>query len=70
MTLGELIASGLVKDEHKICIRTQLAGTRKAMAAGRWFQDMVLSYLNWKIEAMSFENGYLWIVDVKSEVEE
>ena len=66
MTLGELIESGLVKDNHKICIRTQFGGTRKAIAAGRWFQDMVLSYLDWKIEKMSFENEYLWIVDVKA----
>lgn len=67
MTLGELIESGLLKDDHKICIRTQLAGTKRAVAAGKWFQDMVLGYLNWKIERMSFENGYLWIVDVRTE---
>lgn len=64
MTLGELIESGLVKDNHKICVNMQIGTTKRWIAGGHWFQDQILDYLNWKIRSMEFEYGYLWTVNV------
>lgn len=68
MTLMELLESGLIKDDHDVCIRMQLCGTRRTIARGNWFQDQVLEYLDWKIVSFSFEHGHIWTICVETEV--
>ena len=70
MTVGELVKSGLVKDSHRICINMKIGTSKRGMVQGNWFQDHILKYMDWKIESMTFDYGYLWTVNANAENEE
>lgn len=60
MTLRDLIANGLIKDNDKIVIAKPLTGNACDMRKGNWFNDQVLEFMNAEISEFSWseDGGY------------
>lgn len=65
MTVKDLIESGLIQDNHRVCVKTQIFGSRQQIIAGRWYQDNVLELMDREVKYLQFKEDYLWIIWLK-----
>ena len=65
MTLKDLIANGLIKDDDKIIIAKPLAGSACDMRKGNGYNDQVLEFMNAKISSFSWIHGKGYSISLK-----
>ena len=71
MKLRDLIINDMVQDDHMIRIEADFSGTKKKIAAGNWFQDHILDFMDREVETMTFyANCDLWVVTLKTDTSE
>lgn len=56
MKLKEILESGLIRDDHRICVDMKLFGNRKTVAAGKWFQDQILDLMDRKVVQIEYDS--------------
>lgn len=57
MTIADLFQSGIIKDADRIRIYKQFTDRVRVVAAGPWYCDSVLEWINSEISSFSFLNN-------------